>query len=440
MTGGSALAMILFILDFEGRPSDARRTSKQVIALPELKEYQVQIVANNAGISMNRALRQSSSRWFVTLLAGERVTADFGAQLEELVRRLPDTAAGAMPLIRSETSRTMLQNRLRGPILWRTSAVIESIFDGFPNRGAFALERYVLPYMAAELRAQNWLWPEWENSSWSPSPYRQPRWRRGEEADLAAAPLIFSRPTSRNTCELPPLFTIVLCMYNDAEYVEGAIRSVLAQTNARWELILVDDGSTDDTEFRIAKYRHLPRVKHIMHPVNLGKSAALNTGLNAAGGDWLLELDADDWLAPDCLDQLAKAISQQSSPVHLVYANHYRWRERQGGELIYAGRSRSSSELDPSEMIRSGETVAPRAFRIESLRELGGWRLDDPFGGRLFEDIGMLTEMTTCKRSLHLDVPLYHRRFRDGSTSRRGTGQYERWKRWMETDPACGPD
>ncbi|TYP79477.1 glycosyltransferase family 2 protein [Paenibacillus methanolicus] len=426
--------MHAFILNVDERPAEAERTRKELLASSLLQRYEVHIVTGDVGKIMNEALRSQPCQWFVTLLAGERLAMDFGARLEELVLRLPDTAAGALPVVRANDGQDELRIKLRGPIVWRSSAVSGSEFNGFPDRRSFPLERYALPLLANALGAQSWQWPEWDGSSWAPSPVRPPRWRRSDEADLAAAPLVFARPPERSEPKRAPLFSVVLCVYNEARYVEGAIRSVMTQTNDRWELVLVDDGSRDDTAAVLAMVREHPRIKRLAHPVNRGKSAALNTGLAHASGEWLVELDADDWLTPECLDQLAFAIRSESSAPQVIYSGHHRWRERPGGELIYAGRSLEARQLDPARLIRSGETVAVRAYNIAALRERGGWRVDDPFDGRWFEDIGILVAMTRQYRSAYVDQPLYHRRIREGSSSRQGGSRYEQWRRWAESE------
>ncbi|MFC4101739.1 glycosyltransferase family 2 protein [Paenibacillus xanthanilyticus] len=389
---------------------------------------------------MNEALRGQDGEWFVTLLAGERLAPDFGSCVEKLVRQLPNKAAGALPAIRANDSRGELRGKLRGPIVWRSSAVLGSNGAcGFPDRRSFPLDRYALAFMANALRAQSWQWPEWAAPSWSPSPVPPPRWRRPDEADLAAASLVFPPRLERREREREPLFSVLLCTYNEARYVEAAIRSVMTQTNDQWELILVDDGSRDDTAAVLAKVRDHPRITLVVHPVNRGKSAALNSGLARASGEWLVELDADDWLDPDCLNRLAIAIRTESPPPQVVYSDHHRWQERPSGELVYAGRSRDARALDASQLIQSGETVALRAFHIAALREQGGWRVDDPFEGRLFEDIGMLATFMNKYRRAYLDLPLYHRRVRDGSVSRQEGTRYARWSRWAESAVMRGP-
>jgi glycosyltransferase involved in cell wall biosynthesis len=91
------------------------------------------------------------------------------------------------------------------------------------------------------------------------------------------------------------LCSIIIPTYNHARYVAHAIESGLAQTAESVEIIVVDDGSTDNTREVMRPY--LDRVKYI-YQTNQGLSAARNTGIRAANGSYLQFLDADDWIDP----------------------------------------------------------------------------------------------------------------------------------------------
>ncbi len=91
--------------------------------------------------------------------------------------------------------------------------------------------------------------------------------------------------------ENTPLVSAVIPTYNCGRYVVEAVESARAQTYPRLEIIVVDDGSTDDTRERLQPY--LGRISYI-HQENRGLSAARNRGIQAARGEWIALLDADD--------------------------------------------------------------------------------------------------------------------------------------------------
>ena len=94
--------------------------------------------------------------------------------------------------------------------------------------------------------------------------------------------------------------SVILPMFNAASTAERAIRSILAQTDPDLELIAVDDGSTDGTA-SILKAVHDARLRVFSHAGNRGISAARNTGLGAALGEFVAFLDSDDAWEPDFL-------------------------------------------------------------------------------------------------------------------------------------------
>src|SRR5688500_9781977 len=97
-----------------------------------------------------------------------------------------------------------------------------------------------------------------------------------------------------------PIVSVVIPTYNRAHLIRRAIDSVVAQTFADWELIVVDDASKDDAEGVVRSYGD-SRMRYVRHDVNKGASAARNTGLYAAHGEFVAFLDSDDEWLPEKL-------------------------------------------------------------------------------------------------------------------------------------------
>lgn len=100
--------------------------------------------------------------------------------------------------------------------------------------------------------------------------------------------------------------SIVVPLYNKAAYIRQTLDSVLAQTYADFEVIVVDDGSTDNSREIVATCAD-PRVR-LVSQSNAGVAAARNRGIALAAGEWVGFLDADDWLHPQYLAQMAQMI------------------------------------------------------------------------------------------------------------------------------------
>lgn len=115
-----------------------------------------------------------------------------------------------------------------------------------------------------------------------------------------------------------PTVSVIVPVYNQAEYVVGAVESVLAQRYSPVELIVVNDGSTDATADRLMAYRDVARI---IHQENRGAAAALNRGIRESRGTLVCWLSADDEFLPGKLDAqvAAFALDPEAGIVHTGY-------------------------------------------------------------------------------------------------------------------------
>jgi glycosyltransferase involved in cell wall biosynthesis len=93
--------------------------------------------------------------------------------------------------------------------------------------------------------------------------------------------------------------SVLLPVYNDEDTIGDALESVLNQTFDRYEVIVVDDGSTDRSADIVREYTDDASVRMVSHEANQGLPAALNTGLKTAEGKFVARQDADDISCPD---------------------------------------------------------------------------------------------------------------------------------------------
>jgi glycosyltransferase involved in cell wall biosynthesis len=104
-----------------------------------------------------------------------------------------------------------------------------------------------------------------------------------------------------------PAFSVVLKAFNEEDWIADAIRSVLAQTMTDFELIVVDDGSTDGTAAVVEGFQTDPRVRMIRQE-NRGVAAAINVGIGAARAPYAALIDADDFWMPGYLEAMRAAL------------------------------------------------------------------------------------------------------------------------------------
>ena len=102
---------------------------------------------------------------------------------------------------------------------------------------------------------------------------------------------------------MPDLVSIIMPSYNTAPYISESIQSVLAQTYVDWELIIIDDCSTDDTDSVVSSYFSDRRIKYLKNDRNSGAAVSRNKALREAKGKWIAFLDSDDLWMPDKLEK-----------------------------------------------------------------------------------------------------------------------------------------
>ncbi|MDO8669476.1 MAG: glycosyltransferase [Candidatus Buchananbacteria bacterium] len=121
--------------------------------------------------------------------------------------------------------------------------------------------------------------------------------------------------------EAKPLISVLMPVYNGQKFLKEAINSVLNQTYQNFEIIIINDASTDKTKKIASSFvKADPRIKLINHQKNKYRSGALNTGLKHASGSYISFLDADDVYLPDKLKKQL-AFLEKNKNIDLVYSD-----------------------------------------------------------------------------------------------------------------------
>lgn len=110
------------------------------------------------------------------------------------------------------------------------------------------------------------------------------------------------------------MVSVIIVVYNGEKYIEAAIKSVLNQTYKDIELVVADDGSTDNTKKIVEKYKNIVYV----YQENRGEGSARNLGIEASKGEYLAFLDADDLYAPDKIEKQLKILLEDNN-IDVVY-------------------------------------------------------------------------------------------------------------------------
>jgi glycosyltransferase involved in cell wall biosynthesis len=136
--------------------------------------------------------------------------------------------------------------------------------------------------------------------------------------------------TNQDRDEQAPLVSIVIPVYNGEKYLADSLDSVLCQTYQNWELIIINDGSTDSTEQLILNYQD-KRIKYLRNDDNKGIIFSLNRGLRESKGVYIARLDADDIALPFRIEKQVEFLSE--NPDYVMCGSYFQTIDSKGNLL-----------------------------------------------------------------------------------------------------------
>jgi glycosyltransferase involved in cell wall biosynthesis len=178
--------------------------------------------------------------------------------------------------------------------------------------------------------------------------------------------------------ENPPAVTVIIPTYNRSSILSRAIDSVLNQTFADFELIVVDDASTDDTEAVVRGYDD-KRVRYICHEINSGNGGiARNTAIERSDSEYVAFLDDDDVWLPEKLERQVDALEQCDDRVGLIYC----WMDYyDGDELVERSHPTRRGDIFREMLDKNAITAASTIIvRRRVLKDVGNFDGDVPRG------------------------------------------------------------
>lgn len=207
-------------------------------------------------------------------------------------------------------------------------------------------------------------------------------------------------------------FSIIIPVYNAEKTLNKCLDSICKQSFSNYEVILIDDGSTDQS-FNICKSYELQNKKFsVHHQQNSGPSVARNVGLKFATGKWICFVDSDDSIEASYLQDIQDAA--QSFDANVVFIGHSKVDENGKKELFLPGevmKTNVETALALSERDMFGYTWI-KAFRRDSIKEI---RFDPSLN--LFEDeVFTCQVLPNCGRIGMVNKPIYNYNVGDGSS------------------------
>lgn len=213
------------------------------------------------------------------------------------------------------------------------------------------------------------------------------------------------------------LVSIIMPSYNTAEYISASIDSVLAQTYTDWELIIVDDCSTDNTDKIVKGYLNDERIRYLKNETNSGAAVSRNYALREAKGKWIAFLDSDDLWEPEKLEK----------QLRFMVENGYRFSYTNYVEIDEASQPNGKKVTGPKRITKHGmynycwmgcltvmydaETVG--LIQIEDIKKNN--------------DYAMWLKVCKKAKCYLLNEPLAKYRKRNGSISNHGYAKLIKW-------------
>jgi CMP-N-acetylneuraminic acid synthetase len=164
-----------------------------------------------------------------------------------------------------------------------------------------------------------------------------------------------------------PLVTIYITNYNYEKYIEQSIQSVFAQTLQDFELIIIDDGSTDNSRALIEQYRDKEGVT-IIYQQNKGLNITNNVAMRVSRGKYIMRLDADDYLTETALEDMSRLL-EENDALGLVFPDYY-YVDAQGRKTGEERRHNFEKEVSLYDQPAHG---ACTMIRLSFLKKIGGY-------------------------------------------------------------------
>ena len=215
-----------------------------------------------------------------------------------------------------------------------------------------------------------------------------------------------------------PIVSVVIPVYNAIEYLPACLNSVAGQTIGadRLEIIVVDDGSTDGSADYLKEFaKGKANVKVICLPQNTGCPGHVrNVGIDAATGEWLYCVDADDWLGPEALERLVKHAEEWGSDVIQGRMRNINWEENHGTTAYFNGNKESipQGNLEKDGVLTS--SLSPmRLIKMDLIKENNIYFPEDSW----YEDVIFMLQVLFSAKSISIanDYDYYFVRRDEGS-------------------------
>lgn len=214
------------------------------------------------------------------------------------------------------------------------------------------------------------------------------------------------------------MISIIIPVYNTGKYLPKCVNSLTAQTYEDLQIIIINDGSTDDSLTVMRELESKDSRIQIIDRVHKGVSAARNAGLETVAGEYVSFIDSDDWIELNAYQELMNIMRRNDAD-----AVYFEWTEE-----FSDGTSTTNGHTGKNKRVAEGDDVIKEYFKNEVPLRLSSGLLKSSLLEGVFFEVGremgedMLVSFQTlaqARRIVYVDIPLYHRYYRNESLSNR---------------------
>lgn len=212
------------------------------------------------------------------------------------------------------------------------------------------------------------------------------------------------------------MISIITAVYNTGEYIRRCVESIISQTYKDWELILIDDGSTDDSGEICDKYAQWDSRIKVVHKPNGGIASVRQLGIEMARGEYSIHIDSDDWIEPLMLEEMLDTAKRTRADI--VITDYIK--ESKNG-LNYYTQKGTDNTIDAIYEILTGKQIGSLWNKLIRHKLYNQYKLSFFPGINLGEDALMAVRMYMQQVSLHyLNKAYYHYMDNGNNTLSRG--------------------
>lgn len=206
------------------------------------------------------------------------------------------------------------------------------------------------------------------------------------------------------------MISIIIPVYNVEDYLRECLDSIVNQSFADWEAILVDDGSTDGSLAICHEYAQSNSHIQVFHKENGGVSTARNLGIEKASGEWIWFVDADDWIEKDALQKLDNIISRYDCDT--IFHGLIRVNEKGMVNKLMADKDIDS----PKKVFLENHFCFQNGMLLFNAHIIRSIALRYTEGIKMGEDLVFQYKyLIHCKKPISIGCNLYYYRYREGS-------------------------